>query len=332
MNSTLTAGAAARRENADLVRRRMATLFDAPAPRGRPGAAFDEPEESAEPGEHFGPDEHFARGEHDEPDGPDGPDGPALGSDRRRLRPRPGALGRMRLALLERCDLDRRAMVGLAVLVVLASCYAVQHFWLGRPEPVGVPERQPVATAAGMPGPGPGPVAVARGGGAAGGAVTAGAPSGAALVVDVAGRVARPGVHALPPGARVEDALAAAGGALPGTDLTAINLARRLADGEEIVVGQPAPAAGSAEAPGGGAAGSAAGAAGAAGAAAAGPVSLSTATVQQLDGLPGVGPVLAQRILQYRDRHGGFRSVDELRKVPGLGARRFADLRNLVRP
>jgi competence protein ComEA len=240
----------------------------------------------------------------------------------------------MRLALLERCDLDRRALVGLSVLVLLASGYAVQHFWLGRPEPVGVPERESAAAGAsgpsagsavpgvsGRPWSGSAPAGATVGGSGASGA------SGGAVVVDVAGRVARPGVRTLPAGARVHDALAAAGGALPGTDTTAINLARRLADGEEIVVGLPV-AAGAAPA------GSGAGAAGGAalGGPAGGPVSLATATAQQLDTLPGVGPVLAQRIIQYRDRHGGFRSVQELQQVPGLGDRRFSDLKSLVRP
>jgi competence protein ComEA len=99
-------------------------------------------------------------------------------------------------------------------------------------------------------------------------------------------------------------------------------------DGEQVIDGAPAQATGAV--PGGTAPGGPGGAA--AGAAPAAPVSLNTATADQLDTLPGVGPVLAQHIIDYRARHGGFRSVDELREVNGIGERRFADLRNLVRP
>ncbi|MYR64384.1 DNA-binding protein, partial [Streptomyces sp. SID625] len=132
-----------------------------------------------------------------------------------------------------------------------------------------------------------------------------------------------PGVHRLPAGSRVTDALRAAGGARPGTDLDGLNQARFLVDGEQLVVGGPPPATGPGTAAG---AGTAPGAAGAP----AGPVSLNTATADQLETLPGVGPVLAQHIVDYRSRHGGFRSVQELRQVTGIGDRRFADLRGLV--
>ncbi|CAM5249696.1 ComEA family DNA-binding protein [Streptomyces hirsutus] len=147
------------------------------------------------------------------------------------------------------------------------------------------------------------------------------------IVVDVGGKVRDPGVHRLPAGSRVADALRAAGGVRPGTSTDGLNRARFLVDGEQLIVGGPAPA------PGGGPAPAAGGPAGTApGAGPATPVSLNTATLDQLDGLPGVGPVLAQHILDYRTRNGGFRSVDELREVNGIGDRRFADLRNLVRP
>lgn len=125
------------------------------------------------------------------------------------------------------------------------------------------------------------------------------------------------------------DALRAAGGVRPGTNTEGLNRARFLVDGEQIVVGGSAPAAAPGAAGGantGGAVGSAAGAAPTA------PVSLNTATADQLNTLPGVGPVLAQHIIDYRTQHGGFRSVDELRQVNGIGDRRFADLRDLVQP
>jgi competence protein ComEA len=138
-------------------------------------------------------------------------------------------------------------------------------------------------------------------------------------VVAVAGKVRRPGLVRLPPGARVADAIEAAGGLLPGTDLATVNLARKVADGELIVVGVPAPAP------------PAAGSAGPAGPAAPGDkVNLNTATLAQLDTLPGVGPVLAQRILGYRTNHGGFRSVTDLRQVDGIGDSRFEQLKDLV--
>ncbi|EFL41413.1 ComEA family DNA-binding protein, partial [Streptomyces griseoflavus] len=153
-------------------------------------------------------------------------------------------------------------------------------------------------------------------------AAPAGGPAAAAeIVVDVSGKVRDPGIHRLPAGSRVEDALRAAGGARSGTSTDGLNRARFLVDGEQVVVGGPAPPP---PAPGGGP-GTAAGAGPTA------PVSLSTATLDQLDALPGVGPVLAQHILDHRTRNGGFRSVDELREVNGIGDRRFADLRDLVR-
>ncbi|MFF8943223.1 helix-hairpin-helix domain-containing protein [Streptomyces sp. NPDC014864] len=155
----------------------------------------------------------------------------------------------------------------------------------------------------------------------------AGASPGPGIVVDVSGKVRHPGVRRLPAGSRVADALRAAGGVRPGTETDGLNRARFLVDGEQVVVGGPAPAAG---APAGPAAGGAAGP-GAAGAPST-PVSLNTATADQLETLPGVGPVLAQHIVDYRTRHGGFRSVDQLREVTGIGDRRFADLRPLVRP
>ena len=131
------------------------------------------------------------------------------------------------------------------------------------------------------------------------------------VVVAVAGRVRKPGLVRLPPGARVADAVEAAGGALPDADLSTLNLARKVTDGELITVGIPgATASGSA---GGG-----------------GLVNLNTATLEQLQTLPGVGPVLAQRILDYRTQQGGFRSVADLRKVTGIGDAKYNDLKSRV--
>ncbi|MEU8650100.1 ComEA family DNA-binding protein [Streptomyces sp. NPDC048737] len=223
-----------------------------------------------------------------------------------------------------RCGLERRNVLALAVVVVAVAAFAVQHFWTGRAQSVRAPEVVQAAAPYGedeRSGPAQ-PSASAPGPGGAG---TAGAgPAGAQIVVDVSGKVRDPGIHRLPAGSRVVDALAAAGGVRPGTNTDGLNRARFLVDGEQVVVGGP-PGTGGQPAgagPGGGAVG----------AGPPTPVSLNTATADQLDTLPGVGPVLAQHIVDYRTQHGGFRSVDELREVNGIGERRFSDLRNLVRP
>ncbi|MGA4962329.1 helix-hairpin-helix domain-containing protein [Streptomyces pseudogriseolus] len=232
-----------------------------------------------------------------------------------------GAAVRERLPLWvqARCGLERRSVVALSALLVLALVFAVQHFWTGRTQPVKAPEvvrAAPAARGEGMDG-GGGPSGAPGAFGQAGGTA---APE---IVVDVSGKVRDPGVHRLPAGSRVEDALKAAGGVRPGTRTGGLNRARFLVDGEQLVVGGPTPA---------GAAAPAAPAGTATAAVPTAPVSLNTATVDQLDTLPGVGPVLARHIVDYRTRNGGFRSVDELREVNGIGDRRFADLRGLVRP
>ncbi|MEV0909486.1 ComEA family DNA-binding protein [Streptomyces hokutonensis] len=235
---------------------------------------------------------------------------------------------RMPVWVQTRCGLERRSVVALGVLFVVAAVFAVQHFWVGRTQPVRAPE---VVRAVAPYGTGGDEGSSTTGKGAESSPTSAGArgvssaasAAGAEIVVDVSGKVRKPGVHRLPAGSRVTDALRAAGGVRSGTNTEGLNLARFLVDGEQIVVGGPAPAA----VPG------AAGATGTgAGAAPGAPVSLNTATADQLNTLPGVGPVLAQHIIDYRTRHGGFRSVDELRQVNGIGDRRFADLRDLVRP
>jgi competence protein ComEA len=145
-------------------------------------------------------------------------------------------------------------------------------------------------------------------------------PSGRVVVVDVVGRVRHPGLVRLPAGSRVDDAVRAAGGAVPGTDLSGLNLARVLVDGEQIAVGIAVgiavrvPPPGTSGSDGNGA----------------GLINLNTATADQLDALPGIGPVLAQRILDWRTEHGRFVSVDQLRQVSGIGEAKFADIRGLV--
>lgn len=242
---------------------------------------------------------------------------------------------RMPVWLQARCGMERRGVTALAVLLAVAAIFAVQHFWTGRTQSVDAPQAVRAETPFAGEGEGTeGEAAQKAGGDGEAGAPVAGAPvtAGAEIVVDVSGKVREPGIHRLPAGSRVVDALQAAGGVRPGTDTAGINRARFLVDGEQIVVGAPAAMAGA----GGGDPGTSGGTPGASGAGGPGgpaaPVSLNTATVEQLDSLPGVGPVLAQHIVDYRTQHGGYRSVDELRQVSGIGDRRFSDLRNRVRP
>jgi competence protein ComEA len=138
------------------------------------------------------------------------------------------------------------------------------------------------------------------------------------LYVNVVGAVRRPGLYRLKDGARVADAVRRAGGPTPKAQIELVNLAARIADGEQIVVPRRGLAA---------AAGGSAGAA-----VSAGPVHLNSATLEQLDALPGVGPVTAQKILDYRQQHGAFGSVDELDAIAGIGPARLENLRGLVAP
>ncbi|WCD96795.1 ComEA family DNA-binding protein [Streptomyces sp. HUAS 31] len=262
--------------------------------------------------------------------------GAGAGSGEWRARAGLALRERMPVWLQARCGLERRNVVALTVVLVLAAGFAVQHFWAGRAQSVRAPEVVRAAAPYGRGEPGgeqagePGSAASGTGASTAG-ASAAGAPGAAGtsapeIVVDVGGKVREPGIHRLPAGSRVADALRAAGGVRPGTNTDTLNRARFLVDGEQVIVGAPA-----APAPEAGA-GTGVGGAAAPGAGPAAPIPLNTATVEQLDTLPGVGPVLAQHIIDYRTQHGGFRSVDELREVNGIGDRRFADLRNLVRP
>jgi competence protein ComEA len=165
-------------------------------------------------------------------------------------------------------------------------------------------------------------------------AAEAHAPAGAraraapALVVDVEGAVRRPGLVRLAAGARVADAVERAGGVTRLADRSGVNLAAPVSDGQQVLV----PRRGPSGAGGLGAAGAAGSGGGAASGAAAGPLSLSTATAEQLDTLPGVGPVTAQKIVYYRAAHGSFHSVEELDAIPGIGPARLADLQGLVVP
>jgi competence protein ComEA len=157
-----------------------------------------------------------------------------------------------------------------------------------------------------------------------------GGPPAGTVTVHVVGQVERPGVFAMPAGSRVGDAVAKAG-ARKGADLSAINLARPLVDGEQIHVPKPgevSPGGAAGTGSGSGAAGGGTGAAGPGGSG--GPVNLNSATAAQLEELPGVGPVLAQRIIDWRTEHGRFASVDELGEVSGIGEKIFAALQPKV--
>jgi competence protein ComEA len=137
------------------------------------------------------------------------------------------------------------------------------------------------------------------------------------LVVHVAGAVNRPGLYEVADGSRIDDAIAEAGGARPKAALELVNLAAPVADGQQVLVplrGEPGAAAGESNAP----------------AAPGGKVSLNSATVEQLDALPGIGPVTAQQIIDFRTANGGFGSIEELDAVPGIGPARLEQLRPLV--
>jgi competence protein ComEA len=142
------------------------------------------------------------------------------------------------------------------------------------------------------------------------------AGNGPDAVVDVTGAVRRPGVYRLPAGSRVTDAIERAGGAAPGARLEAINLAARLSDGQQVLV----PSA------------SAPGAPGAEASSEEGPISLGSATVEQLETIDGIGPVTAADILEFRDQHGGLSSIDQLDQVSGIGPATMEALRGRLQP
>jgi competence protein ComEA len=185
-----------------------------------------------------------------------------------------------------RLDPGRRGAVALAAVAAFAVLVTGAVVWRGRPHPVDVAAPAVIATGS--------------------------VPPAALLVVDVAAAGRRPGLVRLPAGSRVADALRAAGGVRPGASTTGLNLARKVVDGEQIVVGAPAAPGPTAAAPSGAL------------------LDLNTATADDLDALPGVGPVLAERIVEWRTAHGPFTTVDQLREVSGIGARKLASIRDLL--
>lgn len=140
------------------------------------------------------------------------------------------------------------------------------------------------------------------------------------LVVDVAGAVRRPGLYRLRAGSRIDDAIASAGGPTAKAQLDTVNLAAPIADGEQVVVPRRGPG------------GAAAASAPAAGSSPTAPLDLNSATLEQLEALPGIGPVTAQKILDYRQQHGAFHAIEELQGVPGIGPAHMAQLKGLVIP
>jgi competence protein ComEA len=242
------------------------------------------------------------------------------------LAPLADRIERLPARLPNRWTPTARAAGGAALLALLVVLLAITRGLLSGPSV------QPVAPSLDPP-PRPTNAAVASSSPTPSGWPPAGAgvpaSASATVVVDVVGRIRRAGLVELPGGARVADAVEAAGGALPGADLAALNLARRVVDGEQILVPKP----GQVVTPAPGAAGPAAAGGSAAGtAASAGTViDLNTATEADFDALPGIGPVLAARIVAWRTQHGRFSSVDELTEVSGIGEATMTRLRPLVR-
>jgi competence protein ComEA len=216
--------------------------------------------------------------------------------------------------------LSRRQIIAYAAVAVVVVAIGVRYVVL--PRQAGPPEAQavvlaPVAASPAMQG---------AAGGAAEPAGTAVSP-GPDLVVYVCGAVRSPGVVRLPAGARVTDALEIAGGPTAKAELAAVNLAAPLTDGQQIVVPEKgaggAVAAGSATAAGLGVTEGGAAAPGAL-------VNINSATLEELDALDGVGPATAQKIVDYRTEHGGFRTIDEIKEVPGIGDAKFAAMKDAI--
>ncbi|PFG94544.1 competence protein ComEA [Saccharopolyspora erythraea NRRL 2338] len=203
--------------------------------------------------------------------------------------------------LASNVDPGRSGLLAIVLIGLVVACALTFTVWTAQPEAESVP---------------PPPLAAP--------VLTAPAPTPEALVVSVVGLVPKPGLITLHTGDRVADALQGAGGALPGADISALNLARKVSDGEQLYVGVPPPP----ELATGSPVGSARGTSGNGNDS---KIDLNTATEEQFDELPGVGEVTAKRIVQWRTENGRFASVEQLREVDGIGDTRFSRLRELVR-
>jgi competence protein ComEA len=290
------------RDDADVIRARLRALL---AEGQRTRGWLPEDEEPTDDGP-AGPDgrdgaDRWDDGRDDDGWDDDEPDGALRSPPDVALPP---ALGRHRApGRTARLDPGRPGAWALWAVAVLAAAAVVGWTWLDRP----AVDQVPAAVSASVPT----------------GAPTSAEPdpaesAGDPVVVSVVGQVAAPGLVTLPAGSRVADALAAAGGLLPGADPASINAAAVLSDGQQIAVGVPGAV-------------SPAGAPGPAGSGAGGLLDLNTATVADLDALPGIGPVLAQRIVDHRTAQGPFTGVDQLDDVSGIGPAIFADLVARVR-
>jgi competence protein ComEA len=270
------------------------------ARRGRPVATADEGGGEAGGGERTADDRGWVDDDRSAPH----PDEESVDTD----RDLPAGLGRHRApGVATRLDPGRSGARALWLAGLLAALLVAGWTWADRPQVETVPPEAAEATGQVTPA----PPATATGSAAVPAPATA-----AEVVVSVVGQVARPGLVTLPAGSRVADALAAAGGLLPDADPAAVNAAAVLTDGQQIAVGVPgAPAP----------AGPAGGTAGDTGATS-GLLALNTATVTDLDALPGIGPVLAQRIVDHRSAHGPFTSVEQLDDVSGIGPAIYAEL------
>ncbi len=197
--------------------------------------------------------------------------------------------------------MDRRWLVGGAVAVVAV----LAGIWFGRgvqttPPAIPAPAFEDGASVISAPAPSLSTVASSEG----------------SVLVYVSGWVSEPGVVRLPGGSRVGDAIARAGGARPGADLEAVNLAQPVSDGQQVMVPGPAETSGASPAvPANGEPG---------------PIRLNAATAEELEGLPGVGPVLAERIVAHRQDVGPYQKVEELLEVPGIGEAKLSSIRDLV--
>ncbi|HEX6254323.1 MAG TPA: helix-hairpin-helix domain-containing protein [Euzebyales bacterium] len=221
--------------------------------------------------------------------------------------PHPRSGGERLRELVGDLQLTPAHVTALLVAASFACAGVVALWWMARPQPVAAPDVSPVAVAS-VPPPVP-------------------SPSAGPLVVHVSGAVTSAGVVELPAGARVLDAVEAAGGLRRRARTDQLNLARPVVDGEQIHVPDSRPGSTGPVAPG---AVADAGTGAAAVAGTAGPLSLNTASAAELEALPGIGPVLAGRIVSHRESVGGFTAVDELLEVSGIGEKTFAALRDLV--